>query len=708
MPMSFTAALIILAAQAEPKITLELPISPLTVIAKEMASQTGLPHLVRGPETDQWVFVQVKDMPASRLREALAKATGGRWVSSGDGWILQTKDLSGLEDQAFVASITEWRARQKPVPAFDLPAFEAAVKRTEEISQAEYRGANYTELDTLMSTGPDRRLLQRILLMLPLAELTGIKAGESQFFSLEPTSLQRPLPRPAGSALADFASEAEQASRRLEAIAPPEGSQQRMTTLTLPFQAGERLTSATRILLNLRRLEGAPGTLVVEATLYDKQGMRVHSISHSIGSSPSRVGGIAELAVKALGDLKGAFEPSPEERAFAKDFMAAVGQIQPGAKKEPVSESTKQRLLNMDKVDLLTFGATEVMQSFAKETGKQVLAKVNDMAIYASAVVTMSAREMKGPPLGYAVAITTGIYGANNAEISEESDLIVFPPSASPDMPRFRLPRRETARLVRASLQGRDLLDPLADLSLVCRSSTEMMFPTMLTSLAGGSAPMLAGEDPFNVLKLYGYLSHSERQTVKDGGLTLRIDRLHPAMQRHLLKTLLTGRDGMTYPLPEGNGADLPPRMSTGVYHLAPSVFLASPKAAQGSLTISLTKTDGLLRSYGSALQGARICTVEQVAWDLYSREQYRGSPPQELLYAQGTLMSLNASVLFPKAAVATKSFEIPSLAPGTQLMGLKELPSDFREAVEKRLNEIRLQYRNSGGSGAVKPPQQR
>ncbi len=51
--------------QADPKITLDLPISPLSVIVKEVSDQAKTPLKVSGYDPHRRMFVQVKNMPGN-------------------------------------------------------------------------------------------------------------------------------------------------------------------------------------------------------------------------------------------------------------------------------------------------------------------------------------------------------------------------------------------------------------------------------------------------------------------------------------------------------------------------------------------------------------------------------------------------------------------------------------------------------------------
>ncbi len=713
--------LIAMPFQDDAKVTIDLPISPLPVVLKQLESQTGNSYHVSGPNRDQQIFIRVKDMPSARLRQAIAKATDGTWSVSGGAYYLATKNDLTLKEASFRKSISAWFAKQKPVGAMNHAGIEANIKRSVQLAkEAENDEKKMTELYALARTSPNKRLISRALMSIGANEAASLAESERRVYAFNPTVLQKPLPAALGNALAEYRREQAEYIDSVSRIMPPvndideQNGYGGWNPVVDPYRGLTHQPAAT-MMVALRRTSG---TVMYELMLFDAKGKRVGTESGSLRQDAEETDADQDepgRTVKAFEGLDMPVNLSEDDKAFAKDLTVhLLGRMmtESAADKQPVSETTKQRLLNMDKQDLLTFGPTQMLRQYADVAKKQVVAKVTDLAIFSVAIGTDMEKEAT---LGSAVSLALGAFGKDFSGYEETDDLITLKPVYSEMLPfPVEMDRRATAQFLRSCARGEDTLEAVAGLAASSESLDDIQLPIFLSLLLGGDSTYLSAMQGFDLIKLYGQLNQTQKMAAKQGELVLSLNNLVGPLAAQTRKILLSGQGGSAgVAMPEGETelteATMYDMSSSDSYNDEITVKLANLPAAAGRLSISLKSKDELFMRMGMSILGSQAATPMTVASTLVYSEQNPNEPYLKLSgFSYGQQKTLSARITFGTENIYTNNLKIPVFSKDSKVLKLTDLPQDFQKQVAEQLAEYRKQMQGfppGGASGGIKPP---
>lgn len=719
--------LLALPIQDDAKISIDLPISPLPVVLKQLELQTGYAHHVSGPGRDQQVFVSVKDLPSAKVREAIAKVSDGTWTQSGGAYYLATKNQTSLKDAAYRKQVSTWFSKQKPVPVMSRAAIDANVRKSVQLSkEAEKDDKKMMELYALEKTTPKHRLVARVLSGLGQNEVLSLAEDERRVYALNPTVLQKQLPSSSASALTEFVREQSEFRDSVSRIIPATGADDEFggwNPLIDPYMGETENRPAAAMMLAVKRSRGIAS---YELMLFDAKGARVETESGSLGREMEDMMLEAEDGTpalsKAFDGLDMPLALSEEDKLFAKDLRdTLMGGMVPGAAKEkaPISTATRERLLNMDKVDPLTFGPTQMLRQFAAVKKKQVVAKVTDLAIFS---VAFGVDIEKAPTLGSAVSLALGTYGSKFDGYEETDDLITLRPQPSDMMPfPVEMNRRTTANFLREVDRGGDMLESLSVLASLAEGPDDLQLPLFLSTLFGNESYMYFADQVFDLLKLYGQLNQNQKAAAKQGGLVLPINSLSGPMAQQVRKILLSGERDLNMGM-EGiaSAATAPESASSGPsfglgsdhYNDEITVKLTRLPANTGRVVVNLAGKEQLfMRSSVGMFGGSQPANPSMIAYSLLQSEQ---NPNEEMFkltgFSYGIQKILTAKISFGETEAAARSLALPDIAKDAKLLKLSDLSPEFQKQVQDLLAEYRKQMQSGtsgfgGGGGAAKPP---
>lgn len=676
--------------------------------------------MASGPGRGQQVFVKVSAMPASRLRESLAEVTQGKWIKSGDGFMLMTTEEASKSDELYRKKLTAWFKKEPTVAALDRKTVEDAIKKSLERSKVDSdRTMVFMEAFASNSLTPKRRFVVRLVQRIGLSDLLTLGEDERRVYAANPTSLQRRLPASAAGAAAEFEKETSLFSDTARRLAPPKVAEdeQRYNPLVDPYLGDSAQKTAAAVLVVMKRMMGS---LMVEVKLYDSKGLLFDSLSESLGSEAmmealaGSSGKENEMFHPALKGLDVPLKLSEEDRAFAKDLKSVF--TGGAANAAGVSEATRQRLLNMDKVDPLLFAPTQMLVQLAEAKKKQVVAKVTDLAIFSSAFgVDME----KDPTLTTAISLALGAFMTKAEGINEQEDLLTLRPSTSDLIPFSpQMDRSATASFLRTIVSGADTLDALAALAVTSTGAMDLQLPIMLGMMLGGDVQNYFDDSSYNMLKLYGLLDGRQKSLVKQGGCILPLSSLVGPIAAHARMMLLNGTPSLMYT--PGNGAvainddtqEMPAMDGGGgeKYEDEITVKLARLPAHLGVLKITMTSKEAFFMKMGSGPMSSTTETdASQAAYSLATQEAYPGEQYTKVRgFVYGSQRHLNSEFVFGKEVLSRAALQAPLIPKGAKLMTLKDLPPAFQEEVQKELVNARkaMQEAPRGDGGArVKPP---
>lgn len=704
----------LLAAQ-EPKISLDLPILPLHSVIRELEAKTGQVHRVSGPDTEQRIFLSVKDLSPSRIRAALAEVTHGRWIQADQTYTLETVDSAWLKDKGFRENIETWYKSQKPVPPLDPEAVAKSQRDSLSLTDAtSFDEQKIRKLNALQELAPATRFIRRLVGQIPIAEVTSLQEGERKVFALEPTSLQRKLGLQAAGHWASYLAEQQVFQEKANLIPDPEENRSRYyNPLVDPFRHAGQNPPSTKFLLALTRTD----TLVTAVlNIYWNDGVQSATDRLQISGQSFEMGPADPKEKSAFDELAGLtdkIEIDPEDAEFEKD-MAKLRQAAGGTPIQ-ISQVTRDRLLNMDQKDPLLFGPTRLLRQFAKRQGKSVAAKVTDLSFLVSAA---SQPNTSGPTMKEALTFSFGFFGRPGDAVKIESDLVTLRPPLSSGVPFPQLlDRASTARYLRVLDKKQDAFDALAQVCAASKSYQDAMLPAILGGFFDPSVRYVTDSDAFEILKLYGMLTSQQRSQARSSQVKLSLAALNPQMLKQVNKMLLWSERGIG-PVPEpaqdravsmeGEEEENDYRWENRNWDSEPTLALTRVSAAESWLEFSFKTKDRLMMATGSsdAERQLQPATPNTVAWALISQEMNPNMQYGRLQgFVQGEQDQLSLTINLGKSGVQKRVYKLPRSKGGT-LMKFSDLPDDFRAKVTPLMEQYRQSYRSGGSSGgAIKPP---
>lgn len=175
----------LLGIQTSEIVSLDLPIVTLPKVLSVLSEQTGVPHRASQQAAGLYVFVNVKDQPAAKLRSHLAEVMHGKW-SEVDGQLFFTAPTEEERYRAIrQAEYSEALKRQDLGPL----TREAVIKGINEF-EIFWRSSSSFRASTVYRSQdfprPESRFIWRTLAAIGTAELSKIKKGEVRVFSSGP------------------------------------------------------------------------------------------------------------------------------------------------------------------------------------------------------------------------------------------------------------------------------------------------------------------------------------------------------------------------------------------------------------------------------------------------------------------------------------------------------------------------------------------
>lgn len=522
-----TPILFALLVQAEPKVSIDLPISPLTVIAREVSAQTKEPYKVTGYDPERNLFVQVKAMPASRLRQALATATGGKWAKAGEVWHLALPNPEDHEQEIFARKVEAWRKALPQFVALTQEVMDSTIRDALELKKKPADWDRHLAERQLSYKTPMTQFMVSTLLSLPPSELGSLRIGERKVYSPTPNLLQKQLPASVAASLPKLKDAFAKMSLRVEALAPEENGQTPGPASPISFyRTSTDLSKAVFPLLVLSRPESIPDTITAEVLLFDKEGKRVYNTFHFV--DPRQIDDAkpkAPAKKSPLADLNQPLVFEGDEKKVAEDLSAVFFSGSRSKLKPQLSEVTRARFLQMDKVDPLVYGATDAFRMFAKAIKKQVVVRVDD-----SALNFQSWGKMMGQPYSLKVAISSclGPRGRSPLDFESDDDLLVIKPVLNGSgRSLVTLDRRALASFLRAVDSGQDTFEQVADICAQARAPEDTEMASILAYLFGGMSEFVWQNDgAFQTMRLYGRLNPSFRRQACNGGVAAPLSSL--------------------------------------------------------------------------------------------------------------------------------------------------------------------------------------
>lgn len=708
-------ALAVLAQQdADPKVTYETVAVPLSRALGDLNKSAGTRWKVSPQLQNEIVLVRVTDVPASELKERLARAVLGLWTKLDDGSEVLTIDsvaranATRAKDTARFKQIEEGlkRMRESLVPP------KATNSQAEAKQEMDFDGPG---------SGAGDRLIAHLSTSLRASDVATLKKGDRVVYSTAPTPVQRRLNVPN---LAQIVAEFVQAHNRQAASSSLEQADQ--ATL-------EQIEKAKALLGDFmpenKKIEQPPAKIlfVVErggmfgfmgdmtqlhAIAFDAQGRVLATASDALTGGglmdPSR-GDVATVGSAATGEegaeetQKTAPESTPQDKALAKPIeLSPLSQELKeltsfdGRGKAPRKMSAELRamLLRPDQHDPLSFESSENILALAKAESNNLVALMSDGRMDFSTISRM------GQAATLALVKETLINDVD-VKVTYDKGWMSLSPADPEEARTNRVDRKSLAQLLASADQlGIASLDSLASYATVNPPITET--PVALSHvmlLAPNAMSMgMSGVQDWPMLRLYGLLTTTERGTLR-GGKALPLTSFSPKAQA-ILSQMLFGAGTKLQIGPDkesalGMFATLGfGRLSLKSFKEEPTEVMPNGLASGGVLKLDLKPGHFVLASTeGMEMFGRMMGAMgpqEYAMLKYFSTEpemaQMSSMMPKLDKFQVGARETLDFRIVVAADVSQKHTLLDNKIAKGAPLVGPDALPADFLAEVDKQM----------------------
>ncbi len=541
------------------KVTTSIPASRINTVMEQLTATTGVPLMAAANLRDDVLLVSVKDVTVQQLMAKLAEVENGAWVKQGNGFMLE-RDLGATKAEASAELATRKDLIKKAIASLPSEKFnwsqDQARRLAEETVQVENsfnesikagERLNSAGIGALAAKTPYQRAIIALLKSLDVSKLAQIPLHGRAVFSTNSTRMQWRIEQDGTSIFRDFIVQQEEYVRSYKDLAnQPEGqanyfSMGGFSTPALGNGNASKGLGLGLLIFNrddensfdVHLIAADPALETIASGSYRLDVPKPEFTGNDPGSALS-VGKLSEELAKALNTssaggamprwavvLRTAVGRSSSSGPVSFTFMSSGSQV-----KIKLSDELRRRLMQPDKFDPLSFGASDLFTGLAAAESKNIVALLPDETFRAaneliSGGKTTTADLKKQAPNNFKV------------DINDEADWIIAKPIAASSSRLTRVDRKALgALLAKLDKQGYLRLDDLATFAASLNTAPDFaalpfqMVKLVDTSAADRDFGQLATGN-FHAYKLYGLMTPAQRQAVWNSG-TLQVSNLTP------------------------------------------------------------------------------------------------------------------------------------------------------------------------------------
>lgn len=741
--MTFAAAAltVVLRANPDPLVTLDqLPVMRLDRVLENVSKQTGVRLAGMGSANGQFVFVQVKDLPLSKLKEHLAVAVEGKWARRGNMDVISSSlGDSGFTDYELRRRVENWFKKVTPPKPLTVADADSLIKKAKELNDKMQSGDHriYEQIQKLNEQAPFHSAMVRVALALGPDAFSSLKEGQRVVYSTSPTRLQQALPPQARQALAQMNREVPIYADRVKALAG-DGMEGGYYAEAIHSYLYNQSDAAATILVSIARQSE---NITLSFHRFGKAGETLGTTSTMItGFGPDDMDEDMKPPEKPpFAELTDPVKLTDADRKIVDEIHQSMGYSM--QRTGALSPEAVAALSSLDKRDLLDYYPSAALRQAAGTLKRNIVAFVPD---FLGLSARMDDPRSKEPAkLSAFMTMIAGTFGTRlKPSHVDDGTTITFAPPVHPMMRTFLIPRfnrpalqSSVARAVREGMS----LDVAADMTQLSDQQMLAGALTPLVSAAAGEQTTGQWESANNpALKIYGNLNEAQRRQAKTGVLKLPLNSLGGSLRTAVEEMMFYSGTPITPPPSSAQGAGKAPgevmeaalededegnmswrynRMPSSLAE-EPTVALAGGLPPTAFMEISVSGGDAI---YGfmspksgqpNYFMGLQKVTARNLAWAKVMAEKN----PQEQSWGNwdefsiGGAQTLKVRVLLGGIGSMERGYVHDRVPKGSKRLALNDLPADFRKRYEEEIVKAREQYKDvdfSGGRarGGAKPP---
>lgn len=685
---------------------------PVKRAVEEIAKATGAKIDVAAEAASETVVICVRDTPLSELMKRLADVISGEWRTDSDGiqWLSYSPEKQKQEAAAEIA------ARQKEV-AKAIKSMPRGPDR-EELAR---ENPNY-DVD-LLDLDAGTKVVFQILDRISVADIASVGSGERLVFSSSPTRMQRPL-GDVSEILSSFTKEHNKEARELlkqlkidEDRHPQtveEKQRRREFEILNGYGPGE--SNVSKIIDKPAKLlfivgnggeVADAGNLTLEVRMFDPEGRIVLStglwlpVSDSVWTEPTDAGATKRTQI--------AFSPLTQELGRVFNFSDPANIPAP-------SQELREKLLRPDLYDPYSFGQSEALIELATAKGENVVCNYPD-TLYLLLDRERAQRYVTIENLADFLRSTRVL------DVKEADGWFIVRPLRPAHDRGIKVDRRALANLLAAAQRdGIPSLEDVAAYAAKCPDPRDTAWVMRYTALFAKAAFVngLNGAENWDMLRLYGKLSQSERQSLRSGA-GLSVGSLSPELRTLVAKFAF----GFPVRLNVARPTDTPvgPYMAyllrrrptiPADYRDEPTEVM--PEGLPGNATISLRTTEEnfvMPVRTGPDITHGKLASLDADALAMLQYVKERPAVRQDIGMIPeigdvklGNRRVLDFTFTFAPGVTHAETLVDDVLPSNAPILTLATLPDSFKAMIQARLAALRKEnlYRGQGVPEAPPP----
>jgi hypothetical protein len=726
LSLGFALALTSVAAFAQDygkKITFTHVAAPAKTVLDALSAEAGVTLLTSPVIATETLVIDVRDVTLADLMKRLSDALNADWREERGGIrLVRSPARQKAEQDAELAkrlsemskALEKQRTLEKGMKPFDAAEADDLARAMEALSKSqttnEWNEHLYRRANALDQRTPGLRAVTRILTKFSAEQLVALPENERIVFSSQPTPMQRPMTPAMLAEVQRFVAEQNVWAAAAKKIWPTEEHVDGGPWISGMYWRKEIAGVPRKSLLTIRK-DSFGRYLNCELRVYDEKGQLVASGSQSLHSLTYE--DHQEIA-KRIEEASGKEEPvafSEEAITIGKLFTRMYGSEQDEVEVPP---ALMQKLLNPEKHDPLSWGATEALLAIARARDANLVAVLSDMLVslayaYGSEKVTPS-------------RIWMGLTSYTQMAHREEEGWLVLWPEEREKSRLFSADRAVLGQLLRSAVpRGRLSFEDKILMAKALPDANDAMMSSLVyfANAVVGDRTMMQWDQPWAALKLLGSLTPHQLQALQSGQ-KLVYRSLTPEQKQLLHRQIFHSNDAGYRLEPDWELVDHS-QMQNYWNSLMQEPTESLPNGIDANATLELTVSkDAVALATSSAPQEVHWGDQDMDAYNLAHQIMYKERP--DLFPWAESYPKFDRFIPASRTSYAFHFRPDPKLLHSLNCkdlvyeknqkpVPLDQLPKDFQAEVNKRVAELREAYKNhkpgefGGGRRQNAPP---
>lgn len=694
-------------ARLDAKIDYETVAAPIARALQEIGEKAGVTLNTIPILGNPVVVVRVKGVPLRELMAKLASVTGGEWRQEENSYRL-VRDAAAQNREANEERLAKLAAAKKAIKQFVDSALKPPAppgKGANAQSAAEFQGA----FPGFGGGGADRVAIAKLLSTIDPALIAGLEDEGRIVFSTSTTRMQRPFNGNVEPVFAQLVAEHnKRTANRVEAGRPKTAEEEELEKWAQSIfgdrysdKPVEERPAKALFIVGGGGFMGFGGGTNLELRLYGASG-KVLLSGQSLGWDE----GIMQMD-QTFSQGQNTNKPAPaandkeiEFSAQTKELTSIFAGVMQG-NTAGLSKELEEKLSRPDLYDPLSFVTSESLLFAGKHKNLNVVANLPDgMVSFFGMVMDGQAKTVE--------SFLKQLDSSDETKVVSAEGWLTVRPEKPHDARKHRTDRAALAALIAAAREkGNPSLDDLATYAQKAdqpmRSTVAMPYLTLFAPNAMGQG--MGGLTDWNMVRLYGSLSMSQRDTLAGGG-SIPFGNLLPN-QQGLVNRMAFGTSARLRVVDPAQQAEEPGGFFSMIsrfmpggskdWREEPTEAMPNGLPMNGSLTMKGTEhTVGLPAGPNAITRMMGVVGVEELAMLRYFTEDPKMSQlaGEAMPRIDGLRLGRRRSMQYTFNVAAQTVFEhtlnddhVEKNAPVTPM---DKLPEDFKALIEKRLAQYK------------------